>query len=140
MKNIAGKDSNGGNGDGITTYNGLVYIGGNTKYNLSSFSSRGWWPTYWRGKDFVVEPILKSDGTEVNCNVSNFSCEYGKISDIEVKNGNVFAAGMFTTDLGTGKGNWKPNAAIWINDKRYQIIDNSSEGWSQSEAFEIFIE
>ena len=31
---------------------------------------------------------------------------------------------MFTTDLGTGKGNWKPNAAIWINDKRYQIIDN----------------
>ena len=39
MKNIAGKDSNGGNGDGITTYNGLVYIGGNTKYNLSSFSS-----------------------------------------------------------------------------------------------------
>ena len=42
MKNIAGKDSNGGNGDGITTYNGLVYIGGNTKYNLSSFSSRGW--------------------------------------------------------------------------------------------------
>jgi len=139
MKNIAGKDSNGGNGDGITTYNGLVYIGGNTKYNLSSFPSRGWWPSYWRG-NFVVEPTLKSDGTEVNCNVSNFSCEYGKISDIEVKNGNVFAAGMFTTDLGTGKGNWKPNAAIWINDKRYQIIDNSSEGWSQSEAFEIFIE
>ena len=84
MKNIAGKDSNGGNGSGITTYNGLVYIGGTTKYNLSSFSTRGWWPTYWRGKDFVVEPTLKSDGTEINCNVSNFSCEYGKIADIEV--------------------------------------------------------
>ena len=140
MKNIAGKDSNGGNGSGITTYNGLVYIGGTTKYNLSSFSTRGWWPTYWRGKDFVVEPTLKSDGTEINCNVSNFSCEYGKISDIEVKNGNVFAAGMFTTDIATGKGNWKPNAAIWINDKRYQIIDNSSEGYMYSYAFEIFVE
>ena len=47
---------------------------------------------------------------------------------------------MFTTDVNTGKGNWKPNAAIWIDDKRYTIIENSSEGWSQSEAYEIFVE
>ena len=33
MKNIAGKDSNGGNGDGITTYIWIrSYIGGNTKH------------------------------------------------------------------------------------------------------------
>ena len=52
-----------------------------------------------------------------------FSCEYGKISDIEVKNGNVF--GYMNVSLIWNR-KLKPNAAIWINDKRYQIIDNSS--------------
>ena len=140
FKNLTGKDANGGNGDGITTDNGVVYIGGNTKYsNMSSYSTRGWWPAYWSGT-VLVEPTLLSDGSQIDCNISNYSCEYGKISDIAVKDGKIFAAGNYTTDVNTGKGNWKPNAAIWINEKRYDIIDNSTEGWKQSEAFEIFVE
>ena len=140
FKNLTGKDANGGDGEGITTDNGIVYIGGNTKYsNMSSFSTQGWWPSYWKGK-LIDEPILQSNGSTISCNINNYSCEYGKISDIEVTNGKVFAAGMFTTDVNTGKGTWKPNAAIWIDDKRYKIVDNSSEGWERSYAYEIFVE
>ena len=79
FKNLTGKDANGGDGEGITTDNGIVYIGGNTKYsNMSSFSTQGWWPSYWKGK-LIVEPILQSNGSTISCNINNYSCEYGKI-------------------------------------------------------------
>ena len=72
MKNLTGKDANGGNGDGITTDNGVVYIGGNTKYsNMSSFSTRGWGPSYWKSK-LIVEATLLSDGSQIDCNISNY--------------------------------------------------------------------